>query len=222
MLVTILYGMALIADPTIMTEQDLPSICYSYYKSRKAEKDRCCKGDHCNYACGSVISLGIKIAEQGVVSRKFWPEEYPDDKRYIKKFKKDPTMGSSELLRLKGYDVLDIDPNQVINSLDRGFPVVANIRVFDQQYDFFSNVRGEGTSVYHPVYSLPKAKGDPRELGHCILIIGYSKRYQSFRARNSFGSEWGYHGDFNVPFSQLEPWQVYKAISISKANKENI
>lgn len=214
-LVTILYGMSLVQNPPIRDNSEMPSINYAYYKSRKNEKDRCCKGDHCDYACGSVISLGLKIAEGGVVPRSSWPEEYPDSKEYIKRFKKDLTMGSKYLHYLNGYDVLDVNPQSVVESLNQGYPVVANIRVFDQQHDFFTHVKGEGTSVYSPVYSLPKATGQPRELGHCVLIIGYSKENQSFRARNSFGTGWGYRGDFNIPFDQFEPWQVYKAISIT-------
>lgn len=216
-LVTILYGMALVSNPSISTEQDLPSINYSYYKSRKAEKNRCCKGDHCDYACGSIITLGLQIAEKGIVPRKCWPEEYPDNKEYIKRFKRDPTMGSPTLHFLEEYDVLDVTPERVIQSLDKGYPVVANIRVFDTQHDFFSLVKGEGTGVYSSVYTLPKATGQPRELGHCVLIIGYSTKNKSFRVRNSFGPGWGYGGDFNIPYSQFEPHQVYKAVSICKS-----
>ena len=220
-LVTILYGMALVFKPTIHTINNLPSINHAYYKSRREEKDRCCKGDRCNYACGSVISLGLKIAEQGVVSRNEWPDEYPDDKRYIKQFKKDVTMGAPFLYFLKDYEVLDVNSEAIENALDKGFPVVANIRVFEDQYNFFKGVphagKRTGSSVYDLVYSFPKARGNPRELGHCVLITGYSRRNRSFRSRNSFGSGWGFNGDFNFPYSQIEPWQVYKAVAIREA-----
>lgn len=216
-LATILYGMALVSDPPISTASDLPSISYSYYKSRKTEDKRCCNEHLCDYACGSIITLGLQIAEGGVVSRTFWPEEEADSTVYVKRFLKDPTMGSSTRHYLQKYEILDATPESVVRSLDRGCPVVVNIRVFEAQHDFFSQVKGEGTSVYSSIYSLPRASGNPREMGHCVLVVGYSAKHRSFLTRNSFGHAWGFVGDFNIPFSQIEPWQVYKAIAICKS-----
>ena len=39
--------------------------------------------------------------------------------------------------------------------------------------------------------------------GHAVLAVGYDDTPQRFLVRNSWGVEWGDHGDFTIPYAYL-------------------
>ena len=40
--------------------------------------------------------------------------------------------------------------------------------------------------------------------GHCVLLVGYDKTKNIFIARNSWGTNWGDHGYFYMPFQVIQ------------------
>lgn len=74
--------------------------------------------------------------------------------------------------------------------LAKGYPFVFGFVV----YESFINIGADGM--------MPTPKPNERVLGgHAVLAVGYDAKKQFFIARNSWGSGWGDHGHFYVPFS---------------------
>lgn len=46
--------------------------------------------------------------------------------------------------------------------------------------------------------------GTQQDGGHCVLLVGYSKKKGAFRLRNSWGSDWGDGGYSWLPFSMAD------------------
>jgi C1A family cysteine protease len=69
-----------------------------------------------------------------------------------------------------------------------------------------------GISVYESFESLPVAKSGIVPMptssekllgGHAILAVGYHDTEQRFIMRNSWGTSWGKHGYFTIPYAYL-------------------
>ena len=67
-------------------------------------------------------------------------------------------------------------------------PMTACMTVYD---DFFSYSQG----VYHHV-------SGSRAGGHCILVVGYSESKGCWICKNSWGTEWGEEGFFNIAYGE--------------------
>ncbi len=211
---------------------------YAYHKMRQLECKRtgqCSCGpmcsDTCNADCGSLVSVGLEIFEEGVPPSTLWPEDRPDDKALAKVVKKDPTMGASHLFYLKTFHPVEPNGLDALAALREGHAIVINLRVWSNQKEFFTSgapsfIRAYGSqaygsnkaSAYSPVYRLPPKSGPtPENYGHCLLIYGYSLDHQAFLVRNSFGPGWGYYGDFSLGFDQVTPEQIFQMVVLTAA-----
>jgi len=238
---SIAYGLILVAlvasDPGtvrfVKLHRDVPSVNFAYHKMRQLECKRtgqCSCGpmcsDTCNADCGSLVSIGLEIFEEGVPPATSWPEDRPDDKSLAKQCEKDPRMGASHLFYLTKFHPIEANALDVLNALRNGHAVVINLRVWPNQKVFFTSsspayLRSRGspeTNVFLDAFRLPRAKGPPPEnYGHCLLIYGYSLDHQAFMVRNSFGPAWGYMGDFSIGFDQVSPDQIFQTVVLEAA-----
>jgi C1A family cysteine protease len=85
----------------------------------------------------------------------------------------------------------DNDIDDIKNALDTYGPLVTTMNVYT---DFFSYESG--------IYSY--ASGN-YEGGHAILIVGYDDANHYFIVKNSWGTNWGEDGFFNIAYSQINP-----------------
>lgn len=237
------YGLVLVAltnnDPGTLVfvkrHRDVPSVNYAYHKMRQLECKRtgqCACGpscsDTCNADCGSLVSVGLEIYEEGVPPSFVWPEDNPDDKRLARLAKKDPRMGADHMFYLDTFHPIETSALDVLEALRKGQPVIINLRVWSNQKTFFttgapSYVRGYGfggsVNAYHEAYRLPPGNGPtPENYGHCLLIYGYSLDHRAFLVRNSFGPSWGYMGDFSIGFDQVNPSQIFQTVVLTSAS----
>lgn len=238
------YGLIMVAlassDPGTLAfvkrHQDVPSVNYAYHKMRQLECKRngqCSCGpmcsSTCNADCGSLVSVGLEIFEEGVPPSTVWPEDKPDDRRLVKLSNKDPRMGASHLFYLETFHPLDANALDILAALRKGQPVVINLRVWDNQKTFFTKgapsfLRAYGSrangnvNAYNEAYRLPASSGPtPENYGHCLLIYGYSLAHQAFLVRNSFGPSWGFMGDFSMGFDQVSPSQIFQTVALTSA-----
>lgn len=156
---------------------------FVYYNERVIEND-------VGQDNGAQLRDGIKtLAKQGVCSEKSWPYQ-------VKKFTTRPTAACYQ-------EALDrqITSYQRLSSLDdmrsclaAGFPFVFGFTV----YDGFESAAVARTGVLN----LPQASEQVIG-GHAVCAVGYDDGSQRFIVRNSWGSGWGQHGYFTMPYDYL-------------------
>jgi hypothetical protein len=71
-------------------------------------------------------------------------------------------------------------------------------------------------------FRMPAPQGKAQPVGHCVTAVGLSADGSLVRIRNSFGTKWGCHGDFNMPLSQIVGKQVDTVMGIVSVSLGNI
>lgn len=228
------------ARDIIYSHGQVPSVNYAYHRMRQLDRKCHCGRNRegvCDKFCGGFVTTGIGVFEVGVPPASFWPEDRPDDRALVARLKTQPFLGASYVFRLREFRTLSNTATEVLAALRAGHPVVINLKVFHKQKAFFERSGLNGGSggelgggsglgiqggsgvqdtVYAPRFQLPPPdnEGPTHHMGHCVLVIGYSDAAQAFRVRNSFGDQWGYHGDFSIPFRLFHEDQVYQSVAV--------
>ncbi len=83
---------------------------------------------------------------------------------------------------------------QLKGCLAEGFPFVFGFTVYES---FESDEVRAGGVVPMP------SSGEQVLGGHAVLAVGYDDGTQRFLVRNSWGTEWGQHGHFTMPYAYL-------------------
>lgn len=137
---------------------------------------------------GATIRDGIKVvAKKGVPSIEKWPYD-------ISKFAVEPSKEAQDqalgFQTLRYYRIDRSNKKNLIGALMKGFPIVFGFRV----YESFMSSEVEETGV------VPMPQRGERLLGgHCAVIWAYNKEGDYFLVRNSWGTEWGKNGYFQMP-----------------------
>jgi C1A family cysteine protease len=140
---------------------------------------------------GAMIRDGIKVvAKQGVPPESDWPYD-------ISKFaQKPPPKAYADALKDQAvsYSRVSQSLGQMKGCLASGFPFVFGFTV----YDSFESQDVAKTGVV----PMP-ATGESVLGGHAVLAVGYDDAHQRFIVRNSWGTGWGMHGYFTMPYAYL-------------------
>jgi C1A family cysteine protease len=163
----------------------IPSRLFIYYGARALEGT-------VNEDAGCLIRDAIKVvAGDGVCPEKMW--------QYIEsKYKLKPTPECyTEALNNQVLEYLRISPHtlyEVKHCLSDGYPVICGIML----YNSFMSEEIAKTGII----KMPKPN---EELlgGHAICLVGYNDDRKMFIARNSWGTEWGMKGYFEIPFDYI-------------------
>jgi len=156
---------------------------FVYYNERVIEHST-------KHDAGAMLRDGIKsLAKQGVCPESIWPYA-------VRKFAVRPpaacyTQGKMHTIssyhRLAGTD-------EMRACLADGFPFVFGFTVYES---FESDAVAKSG-----VLNLPKAK-ESAIGGHAVCAVGYDDVAQRFIVRNSWGTDWGKHGYFTMPYAYL-------------------
>ncbi len=162
-----------------------PSRLFVYYNERVME------GDTPSDA-GAEIRTGIKtVAAQGVCLEAEWPYD-------IAKFAVQPSAQcytDAAKFRAMSYSRVTQSiyyPRHCLAILGR--PVVFGFTVFDAFESDQVNATG--------IVPMPGPSDQPIG-GHAVCIVGYDDAKSLFLARNSWGSDWGQSGYFQIPYAYL-------------------
>jgi C1A family cysteine protease len=162
----------------------VPSRLFIYYGERVIEGT-------VNTDAGAMIRDGIKVvAKQGVPPETDWPYD-------ISKFaEKPPAKAFTDALKDQAvsYSRVSQTLSQMKGCLASGFPFVFGFTV----YDSFESQEVAKTGVV----PMP-ASGESVLGGHAVLAVGYDDHQQRFIVRNSWGTGWGMHGYFTMPYTYL-------------------
>jgi len=163
----------------------MPSRLFIYYNERAVEGT-------ITQDAGAEIRDGIKVlAKQGVCLEKTWPY-------IISKFAKKPTaVAYTEGLKHQALTYQRLDNTQVDQlkaCLASGYPIVFGFSV----YDGFESDEVARTGVLNMPAASENMLG-----GHAVVLVGYDDTTQRFLVRNSWGTDWGQHGYFTMPYAYV-------------------
>jgi len=172
-----------------LTPDFVPSRLFIYYNERVTEGD--VESDN-----GAQIRDGIKsVAKQGVPPEADWPYD-------IAKFaQKPPPKAYHDGLADKAVKYARVIQSlaQTRGCLASGYPFVFGFTV----YESF-----EGPEVAKTGIVPMPAQGESVVGGHAVVAVGYDDAEQRFIVRNSWGTHWGQHGYFTIPYSYLTDRQL--------------
>jgi C1A family cysteine protease len=165
-----------------------PSRLFIYWNEREIEGT-------VSSDAGARIRDGVKVLRKiGTPPETDWPYDItqftvkPDAEAFNDAHK-------NESLKYQRILSATSDPtHDMLVCLASGYPFVSGITV----YESFESPQANKTGV------IPMPNSNESVLGgHAILVVGFEKSDQRFICRNSWGSDWGDHGYFYLPFAYL-------------------
>ncbi|CAB4241787.1 Peptidase_C1 domain containing protein [uncultured Caudovirales phage] len=181
---------AIVGAYELLLKRDYPeqfvelSRLFVYYNGRVVE------GSPEDEDQGIYIRDGIKSVDQfGICQEHLWPYQVDmfSTKPSVESYNDAATRKIKRYYRIAGLaDVLD--------ALSNHHPVVAGITVY-AGFDHITNS--------NPVLAMP-ADNEVELGGHAVVFVGYDLAKKLILVRNSFGSHWGEHGYFWIPFAYIE------------------
>lgn len=211
-----------------------PSVCHLYHAQRRREcleTRRCNCGDVCgglcNAECGSLLSVVVGVCREGVALESAWPVSKARDTGKVKEANDEEYLKRKAHYRLTRVEFLNLGLKaetvayNVERMIKEGIPVVCNMYLYPNQEVWNKTQRKvkRGKTVYDEVHTMPQGKGVALPLGHCVLIVGF--REGKVRIRNSFGEDWGWHGDFSLPYALLRKDHIHGLMGIEGVVVEN-
>jgi len=171
---------------------------FIYYEERVLEGS-------VRYDAGAYIRDGIKVCyTKGAPLENLWP--YATNKFATKP----PTAAYTDALRRKvtGYQRCT-DFNAVKNAVAAGNPVTIGFTVYDSFEGAWADIpSGQAGSGMMP---FPNVATEQTLGGHAVCIVGYDDRMPvagkangRFIVRNSWGTGWGDHGYFYMPYQVIQ------------------
>jgi C1A family cysteine protease len=138
---------------------------------------------------GAQIRDVIKtLSKKGVGHEELWP--YHPDKFQTKP--PDEVYADAAQYTALTYERVRVSASDIALTLSHGYPVIIGISV----YESFEAVGRNG------LVPMPR-KGETLAGGHCMLVVGRGQVPGHFTVRNSWGVDWGDHGDCYIPEAYL-------------------
>ena len=146
-----------------------------------------------NYDSGAYIRDGIKATNRwGAPIESLWPYN-------ISKFRAAPSsvaVRDAARRTVTRYERATTF-NSVIDAIASGYPVTVGFNV----YSSFESGNWWYTTANMPY---PNTRTESFLGGHAVLLVGYDTSTQQFIVKNSWGTNWGDHGYFYMPFQVIQ------------------
>jgi C1A family cysteine protease len=172
---------------------------FVYYNERLMESD-------VGQDNGAMIRDGIKsLNTYGVCAETTWPY-------VVSRFAVKPSTTAytqAKLNKALAYYNVAVSSSAIKTALAAGYPVVIGISVYESFESQAVAVSG--------VVPMP---GPSEQLlgGHAVLVVGYNDTLQQFIVRNSWGTSWGQHGYFFLPYAYATPSLMSDCWAVSSVN----
>lgn len=177
----------------------IPSRLFIYYFERVLEGT-------VNSDAGAEIRDGIKVINTyGLPPESEWPYD-------ISQFTTLPpaavVAAGKHLTTLKYASIDNTNKGLIVSALDQGLPVVFGLSVYPS---FMTDEVAKTGNVPTPDINTEQLEG-----GHCMAIVAYNVKKDTFQVRNSWGASWGQKGYCTIPAAYLtnpslatDFWVVY-------------
>jgi C1A family cysteine protease len=145
-----------------------------------------------NYDSGAYIRDGIKaVNKYGVPTENLWPYD-------VRKYTYRPTQAAYTNAATRKAVSYQKCANfaAVKSALAQGYPVVIGFDVYES---FESD-----TVARTGMMPMPNKAREQLLGGHAVTIVGYNDTTQRFIVRNSWGTSWGDHGYFYMPYGVIQ------------------
>lgn len=189
-------GQAIAGAYELMLKRDFPayyvelSSLFVYYNARINEHLT-------ELDAGSTIRNGLKgVRDYGICSEELWPYN-------VGKFDVRPSAEAYEdgrKRKLENFRRL-FTVKEIIQAINNNRPVVVGMNVYLQFFDLDKN----NSVVQLPTNRIIDYYGE-----HAVYFLGYDEKKKQFLAKNSFGTDWGDHGYFQVPYDYVKS-EVFEA-----------
>ncbi len=161
-----------------------PSRLFIYYTERVIEHS-------IDSDSGAQLRDGMKVVSKlGAPPETDWPYD-------IERFAdRPPAVAFQDAARhqVLAYHRVSRILNQFKGCLAAGFAFVFGFTVY---------AGFESAAVAHSGHASMPQPGEPAVGGHAVVAVGYDDAHRQFIARNSWGSGWGMHGYFTIPYEYL-------------------
>jgi C1A family cysteine protease len=168
----------------------IPSRLFIYWNERVMEHTT--QSD-----AGARIRDGIKsVAKVGDCPETQWPYDPAPPETNEMLFKQPPAsiFKAAQPYKAVEYQRVTQSLSQLKGCLASGFPIVIGFTVYTS---FMSQQVAKTGEVPMP------SPTEQVEGGHAVLVVGYDDATARFRLRNSWGTSWGKHGYFTMPYAYL-------------------
>lgn len=189
----------------------IPARLYIYYNSRAIENRVGVDGG------ATLRDTMASIAKNGVCHETLWP--YTTSNLFIKPSADCYTEGATR--RISSYASLSIQLASMKGALQAGFPFVLGLLVYSS---FESSTVAMTGNVPVPNPQRERLLG-----GHAVCVIGYDDSKSAFLVRNSWGTSWGVHGNFWLPYAYatnpslaFDAWVLYSDSLVASAPSVSI
>jgi C1A family cysteine protease len=132
------------------------------------------------------------LVKYGVPHEKFWPYVDQGKQFMVKPTKNVWTDGYWHSIKV-GLSVTQ-DLNQIKTRLAQGYPIIFGFVV----YESFESEQVAKTGIM----SMPQ-NGEQEVGGHAVMAVGYDDKTKMIKVRNSWGSNWGQSGYFQMPYGYI-------------------
>ncbi len=159
-----------------------PSRLFQYYNSRALQ------GWELEDS-GAYIRDAFKAMNKwGLAIESLWPYKVND---FAKKPPTDVYLNGEKNVTVK-YAAVDQNLDKIKQTLLSGAAVSFGFNVYQSFFGSWANSTG--------IMPVPK-KNESLQGGHAVTIIGYDDNKKCFLVQNSWGTDWGLHGKFFMPYS---------------------
>lgn len=164
------------------------SALFLYYETRKLRGPNAVNADS-----GATVTDAMKaIATTGIAPETLWP--YAQDQYAVAPSAQACQQAGANKLAT-GVQLAGLD--DIKTALSNHQPVVFGMRLYRE----FENVGANG--------KLPMpAPGEVPLGGHAVTVMGFDNAKQELIIKNSFGTNWGDHGYFYMPYQYVTPGNV--------------
>jgi C1A family cysteine protease len=141
---------------------------------------------------GLVIRDALKgMTKKGVCSLKAWP--YDSKHMFRQPWMACFTEGAKH--KLTSYLAVQDNITSIKQALYSGYPVTCGVTCYDS---FLSD-----ETAKTGIIPMPK-DGESDNGGHCITLYGFDDSKKWFMFRNTWSTEWGYHGDGYISYDYMK------------------
>jgi C1A family cysteine protease len=158
---------------------------FVYYNERVLEHTE-------NSDAGAMNRSAVKVLNKiGACSEIAWP--YDLTKMLHRPYSS--TYNAALHHRCVGYRRVAVNEHAVKTAVFSDYPVIIGLSI----YEYFES----DTVARSGVVPMPNLREEKLLGGHAVLLMGYDDDTQQFLVRNSWGTKWGVHGYFHIPYDYV-------------------